>query len=333
MSKTEKLLPVDQRKLLLSLRPKSPQRPVDWVWRRMVIFSDNELPGRRNRDIATAQAMFTDNKTRKTARDAYSFLSGLKSDQTIDDLANQYPIIYEVFFISTETTTTKWAIESFILSGLSNKEIAKKLGYEDEFGEELVNAYEFLKFDVRSRVDFDAFINESVLNLTPTGQIPSTEDKLWKLFGWLGYKNKMGTVLLDGYMSLNIMPKNVQEWYSNFINSQVTRKTTSAILTMDPIRNPEVMELIKTNNDNRRLEIELEQKAALTENRELEKAKANLVESISFSLVDLDKIQSSGVELQIGDSQEIKQIEAKIQEQVKAVESKRKSEKSNEDNE
>lgn len=326
MTKRDSLLPAEQRKLLMSYRPNTPQRPVDWAWRRLVIYADLDLAFNRHKLIFNQK---NHPKKLKAVSEAYGFLRSLQRDVKLDEIADKYPVAYETFFIANETTTTRWAIEAFILAGLDNKEIAQKLGYEDDFGAQVIEAYETLRFDVRSRMEFDAFINEHVLNVTATGQLPSTEDKLWKLFGWLGYKNDMGTTLLDGYMTLNIMPKEIQDWYARFINSHVTRRTTSAIIKMDPVKNPEVMELLKVNNDNRRLEIELEQKAALTDNRELEKAKANLVESISFSLVDLDKIASTGVELQIGQNKDIKQIESKIAEQVKTVEEKRKAERDN----
>lgn len=299
----------------IRLRPNNPSRPVDWMWRRAVLLNEGQF-----KDGAT-----------KLPKDDYlllnkvrAFVKSLNTNNTPNTLIARFEDIYEVYFINQHTDSTKWALEAYVVAGLTPEEIAEKIGYGKESAA-IVSLYEKIFFDCRDRLAQPHFVLDHLLGIKASGRLIATEDRLWKLFAWAGSRSDMGTTLLEGYMSLDNMPEAVRRWYDGFIESQMSRKTINAILKHDAIYNPELIEMVKLHHDTRKLNVDIQQKVGEIDDNAIHKAKKQLVDSISLAVVDLNKTVDSAIELPKGLNVDVKEAEAAVDKVVnqKLIENKK----------
>lgn len=282
---------VPQAHEFIRLNPKNPDRPVDWLWKRAVLINEGHFSG---------------SSSFKLSKDLFnlflrikSFVKALNTSNKIEKLLGRYEDIYEVYYINQHAHTIKWALESYVVAGLSAQDIAIKLGYGEE-GASTVELYEKIFFDCRSRLNHPHFVLEHLLGIKASGKFVATEDRLWKLFAWVGSKNGMGIALLDGYMLLDNMPDNIKRWYDTFIEHQLSRKTINAIIKHDAVYNPELLEMVKVHNDTRRLKVDIDQKLGEIDESSISKAKKQLVDAVSLSVVELNQVVDSPIELPKG---------------------------------
>ena len=99
----------------------------------------------------------------------------------------EFPAIHQAHSVwqklSTDERAIPWGIEARILARETDEQIARKNGCRAD----VVEAYEALFFDVRSRLDYSDFIYNSVIGQAPE-QSSRTEVNgwLWKLCGYVG---------------------------------------------------------------------------------------------------------------------------------------------------
>lgn len=226
---------------LINLRELNPDRPADWRWQRSVLLESKNFREKTFDDRLITQVR--------------KYLRSKKLGTPSEKLCKMSPVLYEVDRIYTAASTVRWTLEALIMANLKPLEIAERFGW-GKLGIKIVEMYERVRFDVRTRLKFDGFILASVLGQLLNGTVIPSDEKIWKMLAWVGGRREMGSALLDGYLNIEHMPADVRKWYDTFIDHQFTRKTIRALFKFDPVNTPQIIEIMKMHNDNRRIDIE-----------------------------------------------------------------------------
>lgn len=267
--------------LLINLREINEERAPDWRWRRAILLEERQSPIRNIEDEMVS-------KLRKYIRE-------VKLGRETEELAYNYPIFYEVNRIYSDAKATRWLLEALIMANTPPQEIANRFGWK-HLGVNLVLAYEALKFDVRSRLKFDAFVLSTILGITEVGQLPPSEERVYKVLGWIGMRKEVGTALLDGYINLEAMTEEVKKWYDQFVDHQLTRRTVRSLFKFDPMQSPQLVNLIGVWNEHQKLVMERRIQGLGVESSELENAQSTLIQSLSMTVADISAVSASEVE-------------------------------------
>ena len=142
-----------------------------------------------------------------------------------------------------EKAPTRWAIEARILAGESDKEIAERMGVD----EDVIQAYEAVFFNVRELLlKRDYIVNVVMADAVTRGLTERQYDLLWKLFGYHG-----GTYVLDAVISKFSVtekpprPEAVGAFFQEFAVNTVKHKAAIATLTI-PINTHTQIALIES---------------------------------------------------------------------------------------
>ena len=214
------------------------------------------------------------------------FLRLLKGGADIEELAQKFPVLYEVHYIYEEAKTTRWLLEGFIMSGISAEEIADQFGWETT---EIVETYELCKFDVRGRLKTAAFVLSHVLGGGGDCTQVISDDRIYKMLGWIGYKKGLGPVILDGYINLDVMDAETQDFYHDMITNQLTRKTVRALLKFDTAKSKGIMELVDAYQSNQKLLMEKKERGLSSANSEQDRDTKTLVETLGLIPASLEQ--------------------------------------------
>lgn len=267
---------------LFELREFNEQRPLDWRWLRAVLLEDKK-------------ARISD-KEDTTVTEIRKFLRDQRAGVASETLCYKYPVLFEVHRIHNDTQhTTRWTLEALIMANESVDSICKRFGWSD-IGKQIVETYEKCKFDVRSRLQFNSFILTEVLGTEVYGSITPSEEKIWKLFAWLGYRKNIGTALFDGYVNIEHMDSSVKEWFDTFIEQQFTRKAVRALIKSDPIHNPNVIDIVKTYHDRKKMEMDFQLKKLTSGATPEDEKNKQLLESVTMTIASFHKTASSAIE-------------------------------------
>lgn len=287
----------------VSLRAENPDRPVDWRWGRGTLLCDRNAPILSGEDPDVVKV--------------WAYLRDLKSGMGPEKLASRHPDLFTVATIHSEAGATRHTLEALVMAGLSNEEIAERFGWTDPKGPARVGLYCSLKFDIRPRLKFDAFIYTKVLQINEGATIWS-EERVWKLLAWIGNRRKIGSALLDAYFDMDAMPLELRQWFQAFIDQQLTRKTVRGMLRFDPLSNPNMIELLRVYQDARKLELASEAQGADVALSESAKIQATLIQSLQLTTSQISKALPSGIEPRANDVVRM-EMEAALQEQVNSV--------------
>jgi len=174
-----------------------------------------------------------------------------------------------------EKAPTRWAIESYILAGAEDAEIAERVGCD----EGVITAYEAAFFNVREKLHNVNYIVNVVLgDAVSRGLSERQYDLLWKLFGYQGGVHVLDAVI--GKFTNIHKPRNAEEVSEFFQNSAINsmrHKAAVAALTV-PINTHTQLPLLEAYV--KYVEIE-----RTTENAE--KAQIGIVQNIGAMLTHL----------------------------------------------
>jgi hypothetical protein len=138
---------------------------------------------------------------------------------------------------------TRWAIEARILSGDTDKQIADRMGVD----EEIISIYEAVFFNVREMLgNRDYIVNVVMSDAVTRGLTERQYDLLWKLFGYHG-----GSHVLDAVISKfspierPVHASNVGAFFQEFAVNTVKHKAAIATLTI-PINTHTQIALIES---------------------------------------------------------------------------------------
>lgn len=288
---------------LIQLRSTNASRQPDWRWRRAVLLESKSVKSRS----------FNDKWISRTRQ----FIRMQRSKKSEEDIFIADPVLYEVHNIYNETGPTRWTLEALIMADTDPKEICDRFGYDKKTGKAIIEAYEATKFDVRSRLKHIDFVRTKVIGSTTDGDIPPTEESILKVLGWLSGRKGAGTLLLDGYLHLDELNDRAKRWYYDFINNHLTRKTVRSILKYNPVHSPEMLEVIRTLNETRKVEQELKLQQGDIDRQQLGSSQTHLLQAIQFTLADFNRLPASSVETQVLDDTDPLLLEAEVSEVVK----------------
>jgi len=269
---------------LVNLRELNEERPLDWRWLRAL-----QLESRNTRIKELEDPEVT--HIRKFLRD---LSSGIDSEV----LCTKHPVLFEVHRIYNSASTTRWTLEALVMANVPPIEICAKFGWSTKTGIKLIKTYENCKFDIRSRLKYEAYVMSNVLGTISNSMnnVQPAEEKIWKLLAWIGYRKNYGTSLLDGFINLDNMPDDVKVWYDKFITNQFTRRTVRGLIKFDPIYMPQMVDMLKLHNDNKRLEMEQHANGISTGTSELESAQRDLINSLETTVLEVNKVRVSAIE-------------------------------------
>jgi len=263
---------------LVNLKGTNADRPADWRWQRAVLLEHRGLFGHLEEP---------------SIQQARSFIQA-GNRVSVEQLANKYPLLYEVHRIHSNASHTRWMLEALIMADVPAVDIAGRFGWTER-GEELVGLYEQLKFDVRSRLKFDTYIQSEVLGVSGNVYAPS-EDKILKIFGYVGNKRGLGTKLLDCYVSLDDMTGDVKNWFEGFVSQQFTKKTVRALLRGDPSSSELLLDTIRVFHDSQKLEMDKKTRGMQTSGSDVEKAMERMTDSLKMTVVSISQTQNRAIE-------------------------------------
>jgi len=286
-----------------SLRPTNPMRPPEWRWRRACALAPLKTPVR-----------FEDNYI----YEAIKFINAEKSGVSSARLSATFPVLYEVYRIYVNTDNVRHTIEALILSDTPQNEIMARFGWTEEAGQKIVEYYEALFFDVRARLAFDGFIRAYVLG----GSLVSgsvTDDRILKGLGYLGYKRKLGSALVNCYLDLDLLDSESRKAIEGIIESQFTKKTLRAVMRGDPLKSPILLDAIRTHNENRRIALEQRIKG-IESGTDGEKRQSELLEALQITAASISDVVQSAIEPQVNqkvDANVEKLLEHQINDEIK----------------
>ncbi len=287
---------------LTSYRELNPDRPPDWRWQRCILLETKNVKTKEFDDKITLQVR--------------KYLKAKKQGITSEQLCNKFPVLYEVDRIYTASSTVRWTLEALIMANLKPSEIAERFGWGKQ-GKKIIEMYERVRFDVRPRLKFDSFILSSVLGQVLSGNIVPSDEKIWKMLAWVGGRREMGSALLDGYLNIEHMTSEVKRWYDSFIDNQFTRKTIRALFKFDPVNTPQIMEIMKMYNDNRRIDIERTVNNLNKGEDDTGNEYAQLVKkTLSITVANVNKVADSSIEPRAMNIFNRGEIEAQLATQV-----------------
>ena len=289
-----------------TLRPTNEFRPADWRWKRAMLYIDKGTSTRTHDDKMVLQVV--------------QYLRLVRAGESSEELANKYPDLYEVDRIYSDSKDTRWLIEALIMAGCEPEYIAEYFGFSDS---NFIKLYELLKFDVRSRLKFKGFITGSILDALDSGSLPPAKEKIWKALAWVGYKNGHGDRLLQGFIDIDAMPADIKAWYDTFIQHHFSRKVVSAVFKGNPLKNPLLMDAIRTVHEGRKLEMEEHKLLGDSAGTDVQESQKALIGSLNMiiatvkpglSMPSIEARASEQLQLEIGNA--IKLERQQIQSEV-----------------
>ena len=158
-------------------------------------------------------------------------------------LAEQTPIIFWAHYLYDQLhNPMRWSIEARILARETDREIAMRIGC----GEEIIQAYEALFFNVRDKLNRKDYIFHTVLkDAVLRGLHERKKDLLWKLVAYLG-----GSYMLDAIINPLVKPQwiesseDIPAFLQDVAINLMKKKATIAALCV-PINSQTEMKLIK----------------------------------------------------------------------------------------
>lgn len=217
----------------------SPRRAPNWRWLRAVQIDGG---GARASRAVDGPEGFT--WIRRASRLKRRFEQANNRPDMLYRLLQQDRIMFWAHSLWLEDKApTRWAIEARILAGESDKEIADRMGVD----EEIIQAYEAVFFNVRGMLgNRDYIVNVVMADAVTRGLTERQYDLLWKLFGYHG-----GTYVLDAVISkFSPMEKptradGVGAFFQEFAVNTVKSKAAIATLTI-PINTHTQIALIES---------------------------------------------------------------------------------------
>lgn len=169
----------------------NPLRATDWRWQRAGIWLSSKdrfwwPKAKHDGGAASAQWM----------RDAIRFREQmLQADDPTDHvkLKRKYPALYYANMLSQQQDNpTRYAIEAYLLASETNQSIGFRMGC----GEDVVDAYESLFFDVREKLRNHGYILNTVIGpAIHRGLSDRSYDVLWKLLGFMAGPHVVDAVI------------------------------------------------------------------------------------------------------------------------------------------
>lgn len=168
------------------------RKPATWRWDRARTLSEQK----RKVGIKTVDDDLTCEATR--------YLYKKRGGSEAADLAKEFPYIYEADVIYMESSVDRWTLEALTIARESQEKIAAYTGAPVE----LVDTFEKLFFDVRSRLNNPGFVNMRILgnNMREVGF--NDPDGMWKIIGYSG-----GPQMLYAMWSCKLPAPNIIDWY------------------------------------------------------------------------------------------------------------------------
>jgi hypothetical protein len=185
------------------------QQP-EWRWERAkTLLQHDANPSRRIDD--------------KHVHQAHRFLTRYRKDDftVVQRLAVAYPSLYEAYQIySEEMTTARWILEAAIMSKLSAVELAEMIRTDVE----VIEAYEFMFFDVRPALEHPLCICANVLlPAAQNGSHARDYDFLWKFLAFYG-----GWKVVEQMWTVGAMPEEVETFFKRALEAKIIRDGLSA---------------------------------------------------------------------------------------------------------
>jgi hypothetical protein len=164
---------------MLNAMRDNPKRPPNWRWLRAVQIDGGGLRATRALDGPDGFAWI-----RRALRLKRHFeQANNRADAMYAALYRDRPLFWAHSIWSDDRAPSRWAIEARILAGESNKDIADKLGTN----EEIIDAYANVFFDVREKIyNTDYVVNVVMGDAVTRGLQERHYDLLWKLLGYRG---------------------------------------------------------------------------------------------------------------------------------------------------
>jgi len=217
----------------------SPRRAPNWRWLRAVQIDAAGPRPSRARDGEEGFAWI-----RRASRLKRRFEQANNRPDILYRLLQQDRALFWAHSLWLEDKApTRWAIEARVLAGESDKQIAARLGVD----EEIVQAYEAVFFNVREMLaNRDYIVNVVMADAVTRGLTERQYDLLWKLFGYHG-----GSHVLDAVISKFSpidKPTNasgVGTFFQEFAVNTVKHKAAIATLTI-PINTHTQIALIES---------------------------------------------------------------------------------------
>ena len=211
------------------LRVDNPRRPVDWRWiKARQMHTNGRKRGGRFTDVLVSKLIV--------------YLNDKYKGKDSEELASKHPYFYEVDSIYSDCDVERWMLEGLIISGEDQEDIASDFGLTKE----IVQLYEALIFDVRNRLSQKMFIMGQVLNTATSGEFDdSDKDKWWKVLGYHGWKNELGSAIIRAEWDYAELPTTVKDWYHSVVDSALAKR--GAVTASSRRMNKDVAEYLMAN--------------------------------------------------------------------------------------
>jgi hypothetical protein len=183
------------------------RKPTNWRWERARELSEQRKKG--------GVRFYDDEITSEAVR----YLNKKKGGAESYELAKEFPAIYEADVIHTEAAIDRWTIEALLIADEAIERIVNYTGASTE----LIETYEQLFFDVRSRLKNTGFINMRVLG-NNMREIHSTDpDGMWKMLGFNG-----GPQILYALWSCKLPDEKVIQWFKGMRKWEIVHGSARA---------------------------------------------------------------------------------------------------------
>jgi len=222
---------------MLESMAQNPSRVPDWRWLRAQDIAHGGPPATVRRDGTTSTTLI------RKATQFYKAWKRCDSDERQMKLAERAPIVFWAHYLYAQPDhPLRWSVEARILAGETDREIARRIGC----GEEIIQLYEALFFNVREKLNCTDYIFNVVLkDAVLRGLHEREKDLLWKLMAYLG-----GSHLLDAVINPLVNP----HWITNpddipaflqDVSINVIKKKAAIAALCVPINSQTCMKLIK----------------------------------------------------------------------------------------
>jgi len=262
-----------------TLRANNVFRPADWRWKRAMLYVDRGVSTRTHDDKLVLQVV--------------KYLHDMQIGLSSEELACKHPDLYEVDRIYSDSRDTRWLIEALIMADCDTQYIADYFGFSDT---RLIELYESLRFEVRSRLKCKGFVSGSLLDALDSNAMAPAKEKIWKALAWVGSRNGHGDKLLQGYIDVDVMSTDVKQWYDTFIQHHFSRKVVGAVFKGNPLKSPLLMDAVRTVNEGRKLEMEEHKLLGDTVPSDLESSQRILIGNLNMLVADINRPSLPAIE-------------------------------------
>jgi hypothetical protein len=222
---------------MLEAMAQNPCRLPDWRWLRAQDAAHGGPPATVRWDGPTSTTLI------RRATRFYKALQLCDSDERQMKLAEQTPIIFWAQYLYDQPEhPMRWSAEARILAGETDREIASRIGC----GEEIIQIYEALFFNVRDKLNRKDYIFNVVLRgAVSRGLHEREKDLLWKLVAYTG-----GSYMLDAIINPLVNPHwvtnpdDISAFLQDVAINVIKKKAAIAALCV-PINSQTEMKLIK----------------------------------------------------------------------------------------